>query len=100
MVRSLLIVESWPASEDVTADYDRWSIETHIPEMLRITGFQSARRGQSDTGSVVTVYEIGVAVDIAKANLRKAVEAGLISPPVALQTEPPPEMRYVTLDGE
>lgn len=100
MVSSLLIVESRPASQDVAADYDRWSIETHIPEMLRVTGFQSARRGRSDSGSVITVYEIGVAVDIAKANLRRAVEAGLISPPVALQTEPPPQMRYVALDGE
>jgi hypothetical protein len=74
--------------------------QVHVPEMLTIDGFVSARRWQTDGESSVTLYEIDTDVDTARTNLRAAFAEGRMSKPVAVETEPPPVMRYLSLVSE
>ncbi|WP_396912286.1 hypothetical protein [Mycolicibacterium sp.] len=97
MIQSLLFVESRPVSSDLVDDYHRWHEHTHIPEMLRVEGFVSARRWQTDGESFVTLYEIETDIETAKANLKAAVQAGRMSKPVAVELNPPAVMRYLSL---
>jgi hypothetical protein len=101
MVKSVLIVESKPESPQRVDEYHRWHDETHIPEMLKIDGFVSARRWQTDNDeSFITIYEIDTDIDTAKANLRAAFQSGQMSKPVAVETTPPAVMRYLSLVSE
>lgn len=101
MAKALLLVESKPASADKVDEYHSWHDSTHIPEMLSIDGFVSARRWQADDGaSFITLYEIDTDIDTARANLKAALQAGQISRPVVVQTQPPPVQRYLTFVGE
>jgi hypothetical protein len=100
MSKSLLFVETKPASADVVEDYHRWHDEVHLPEMLAVEGFVSARRWQTDGDSFVTLYEIDTDIETARANLRAAVDKGRMSKPVAVETNPPPVMRYLSLLNE
>lgn len=92
----LLIVESEPTSPEAREAYLQWQADTHVPEMLTVDGFASARRYSTAGHSCVTVYELSVDVDTAQANLQSAVAAGRISKPVAMKLDPPPRMAYVT----
>ena len=100
MAKSLLFVESKPASADVVEEYHRWHDEIHVPEMLTIDGFVAARRWQTDAESFITLYEIDTDVDTARTNLRAAFAAGRMTKPVAVETEPPAVMRYLSLVSE
>jgi hypothetical protein len=100
MTKSLLFVESKPASPDVVEEYHRWHDQVHVPEMLTIDGFVSARRWQTDGESFVTLYEIDTDVDTARTKLRAAFAEGRMSKPVAVETQPPPVMRYLSLVNE
>jgi hypothetical protein len=100
MTKSLLFVESKPASAEVVEEYHRWHDQVHVPEMLTIDGFVSARRWRTDGESFITLYEIDTDVDTARTNLRAAFAEGRMSKPVAVETEPPPVMRYLSLVSE
>jgi hypothetical protein len=100
MSKSLLFVESKPASADVVEQYHHWHDDVHIPEMLAVDGFVSARRWQTDGESFVTLYEIDSDIDTARTNLRAALDGGRMSKPVAVETNPPPVMRYLRLVNE
>jgi hypothetical protein len=55
--------------------YHTWHEQTHIPEMLTIDGFVTARRWQADNGeSFSTLYEIDTDVDTDRANLKAAFQ--------------------------
>ena len=71
MTKSLLFVESKPASPELVEEYHRWNDQVHVPEMLTIDGFVSARRWQTDGESFVTLYEIDTDVDTARTNVRR-----------------------------
>ena len=97
MAKTLLFVESKPASPEQVDEYHEWHESTHIPEMLSVDGFVSARRWQADDGeSFITLYEI----DTARANLKAALQAGQMSRPVVVQLQPPPVQRYLTFVDE
>jgi hypothetical protein len=101
MAKTLLLVESKPISPQLADEYHKWHEQTHIPEMLSVDGFVSARRWQADNGeSFVTLYEIDTDADTARANLKAALQGGQMSKPVAVETQPPPVMRYLSLVGE
>ena len=97
MTKSLLFVESKPASAELIDEYHRWHDQVHVPEMLTIDGFVSARRWRTDGDSFITLYEIDTDVDTARTNLRAAFAEGRMTKPVAVQTDPPPVMRYLSL---
>jgi hypothetical protein len=100
MAKSLLFVESTPEAPDRVEEYHRWHERVHVPEMLAIDGFVSARRWKTDGESFVTLYEIDADIDTARTNLRAALDDGRMSKPVAVQTNPPPVMRYMSLVNE
>jgi hypothetical protein len=100
MTKSLLFVESKPASADLVEEYHRWHDQVHVPEMLTIDGFVSARRWHTDGESFITLYEIDTDVDTARTNLRAAFAEGRMTKPVAVETEPPAVMRYLSLVSE
>ncbi|BBX47200.1 hypothetical protein GCM10009641_13980 [Mycobacterium cookii] len=101
MAKALLFVESKPASPEQVDDYHAWHESTHIPEMLSVDGFVSARRWHADDGeSFITLYEIDTDVETARANLKAALQAGQMSRPDVVQLQPPPVQRYLTFVGE
>jgi hypothetical protein len=101
MAETLLFVESKPVSTHLVDEYHAWHEQTHIPEMLTIDGFVSARRWQPDGGeSFITLYEIDTDVDTARANLKAAFQGGRMSKADVVETEPPAVMRYLSLVGE
>ena len=100
MTKSLLFVESKPASAELVEEYHRWHDQVHVPEMLTIDGFVSARRWQTDGESFITLYEIDADVDTARTNLRAAFAEGRMTKPVAVETEPPAVMRYLSMVSE
>ena len=101
MAKTLLLVESRPESAELVEEYHKWHEQIHLPEMLSVDGFVSARRWQADDGGLfVTLYEIDADIDTARANLTAALRDGRMSKPVAVQTKPPPVMRYLSLVGE
>jgi hypothetical protein len=99
MSTSLLFVESTPEPGKLD-EYHRWHDEIHVPEMLGISGFVSARRWRTDGDSFVTLYTIDTDVETAKANLKSAFASGKMSPPVAVRTDIPALMRYLSLISE
>jgi hypothetical protein len=101
MPKSVLLVETRPESPQLVDDYNKWHDDVHIPEMLTIEGFSSARRWRAEDGeSFITLYEIDTDVDTAKANLRAAYQSGRMSKPVAVEAQPPPILRYFSLVSE
>jgi len=100
MATGVLIVQSQPSSHEHLADYEDWYDKKHIPEMLAIDGFVSARRMQSlDGESFIVIYEIDVDVETAKANLATVQGSGTMSKPVGVCLDPPPTVQYFTEVG-
>jgi hypothetical protein len=96
MAKGILLVETSLSSPAAAAEYHTWYDEIHLPEMLGVEGFVSARRFESLDGmSFVAVYEIETDVETAKANLAAAQAAGTMSTPVGVRRDPPPSVRYL-----
>lgn len=100
MAQSLLFVESRPAAPELADEYHRWHDEVHLPEMLTIDGFVSARRWATDGDTFITLYEIDTDVETARANVRAAFGSGRMSPPDPVQTDPPATQRWLGLISE
>jgi hypothetical protein len=96
MPKGTLLVHSRPSSPDDADTYHRWYDETHIPELLAVEGFTSARRLQAEDGeSFLVVYEVDD-IEGAKAAMASARAAGSMSPPEGLQLDPPPTVQWFT----
>jgi hypothetical protein len=95
MPNGLMIVESSPASPEQLAEFNAWYDEQHIPEILKVPGFISARRFKSANGdSFIAVYEIEGELADAQAALRAAQQSGAMTAPSGVQLDPPPNVRY------
>jgi hypothetical protein len=96
MAHGLLIVESRPASPEQAVAYHHWYENKHIPEMLQLDGFVSARRLEplADDDGFVTLYEIEGDVEAAKTALMQALSSGAMSRPEGVRLDPPPTARY------
>lgn len=91
----LLIVQSVPSSPEDAVAYHSWYDEVHLPEILGLDGFASARRLSAlDRGSFVAVYEIDGDVEVAKATLAAAQASGSMSRPVGVLMDPPPTVQW------
>ena len=101
MVKALLFVESRPKSPEHLDEYHEWQDEVHLPEMLTIDGFVSARRWKPEGGDTfITLYDIDTDVETAAANLKAAFATGKLSKTVGVETDPPAIRRYLSLIGE
>jgi hypothetical protein len=95
MTTGVLIVQSQPSSPEQLADYEDWYDKKHIPEVLAIEGFVSARRLRLlDGETFVVIYEIDTDVETAKANLATMQASGAMSKPVGVCLDPPPTVQY------
>jgi hypothetical protein len=97
----ILVVQSRPSSLEEAADYHRWYVDVHVPEMLKVDGVVSVRRLEAiDGGSFLAVYEINGDVAQAKEALANAQRSGSMSRPVSLQLDPRPTMQWFRDMGE
>jgi hypothetical protein len=60
MAKGLILVESRPSSPDREQEYNTWYDEIHLPELVALDGFVSARRLRpvDGDGPYVALYEI------------------------------------------
>jgi hypothetical protein len=98
MTSGVLIVESKAESPEQTKAYRDWYERTHVPEVLAIDGFASARLFAPLAGdSLLAIFELDADVETAKANLYAAQRSGALSRPVGMQLDPPPSVRYLSV---
>lgn len=100
MPRGILFVESRPSSPERTEEYNRWYNEVHIPDVLRVPGFRSARRFApvDGEGPFVAVYEIeGDDLHAVFAGLAEAAQRGDVPISDAMEMDPPPSVRLLEL---
>jgi hypothetical protein len=92
--KGILLVQSRPSSADDADAYHRWYDDTHLPEILGVDGFVSARRlAALDGESFLVVYEIDD-IDRAKAAMAAARSSGSMSAPMGVQLDPPPTVQW------
>jgi hypothetical protein len=95
MAGGVMIVETAPSSPEELIAYHEWYDTVHVPEILKVDGFVSARRLESvDGNGFIAIYEIDGDVEAAKANLAAAQSSGTMSRPVGVRLDPPPSVRY------
>lgn len=60
MARGIILVESRPSSPDRDQEYNTWYDEVHLPQLVALDGFVSARRLRpvNGEGPYVAIYEI------------------------------------------
>ena len=103
MAKAILYVESRPVSDERLDDYHQWYNETHLPEVVAVPGFVSARRFESadNGGSFVAIHEIDDEdPDAVVAALGEAAGAGRLQMSDAIQMDPPPSMTLMKLIAE
>ena len=100
MEQGILYVETWPSSPERTDEFHRWYDEVHLAEVVRIPGILAARRYDPvrPDGGYVAIYELECddLRDVVRAINRTIAEGGFEMSD-ALQTDPPPVMRLLTL---
>lgn len=92
-----MLVETWPASAERAAAYHQWYNETHMRETVGVDGFVSARRFApvGHDGPFIAVYEIDADdIEEARDRLTAFLRSDRSSPPVDVQMDPPPVVRY------
>jgi hypothetical protein len=95
VARGVYVVRARPVSADRDGELNEWYDGAHVPELLAVPGFVSARRyrrvGDDGGPEYLAVYEIE-ADDLAApvAELRRRSAAGETTRSDALQLDPPP----------
>ena len=96
MARGIILVESWPSSPEREQEYNTWYDEIHLPELVALDGFVSARRLRpvDGDGPYVALYEIEG--DNLQAVLDNMIaNAGKLHMSDALQLDPAPIPRLL-----
>jgi hypothetical protein len=96
MPKGIMYVESAPVSPNREAEYHKWYNEIHLPEIMSIDGFVSARRFApvDGNGRFVAIYELEADdLEAAQARLLEAGQSGQMSSLELLQMDPPPVPR-------
>ncbi len=101
MAMGIIYVETRPSSPDREQEYNTWYDEVHIPELLALDGFVSARRLRpvDGNGPNVALYEIEG--DDLQAILDNMIaNAGQLHMSDALQLDPRPIPRLLEVTAE
>jgi hypothetical protein len=95
MARGILYVESHPVSPERADEYNKWYDEVHIPEIVALDGFVSARRfAPNGDGPYIAIYEIEADdVQGAMGVLGEAASSGKMQMSDAMRMDPPPTIR-------
>ncbi|GAB7143772.1 DUF4286 family protein [Mycobacterium riyadhense] len=101
MAKGIIHVESRPSSPDRDQEYNTWYDEVHIPELVALDGFVSARRLRpvDGDGPYVALYEIE-ADDLQTVLQNMLDNARNLHMSDALQFDPPPVMRLLEVTSE
>ncbi|OBA81566.1 hypothetical protein A9W99_02860 [Mycobacterium sp. 1164966.3] len=101
MAKGIIHVETRPSSPDRDQEYNTWYDEVHLPELVALDGFVSARRLRpvDGDGPYLALYEIEgddlqAILDNMRANARRLHMSD------ALQLDPPPVMRLLEVTTE
>ena len=77
MIDGMLIVESNAETPQQVGAYRTWYKQIHVPEVLAIDGFASARLfAPLDGDSLVSIFELDADVGTAKVNLPRGAKVG------------------------
>lgn len=101
MAKGIIHVETRPSAPDREQEYNAWYDEVHIPELLALDGFVSARRLRpvDGEGPYLALYEIEG--DDLQAILDNMVaNADQLHMSDALQLDPRPVMRLLEVTSE
>jgi hypothetical protein len=96
MAKGIILVESWPSSPEREQEYNTWYDDIHLPELVALDGFVSARRLRpvDGDGPYVALYEIES--DNLQAVLDNMIaNAGKLHMSDALQLDPAPIPRLL-----
>jgi hypothetical protein len=96
MPKGIMYVESAPVSPDREAEYHKWYNEVHLPEILSVEGFVSARRFApvDGNGPFVAIYEVDTDdLQAAAERLYALGQSGQMSSLELLNMNPPPVPR-------
>lgn len=96
---TILHVETWPASPDRATEYNTWYDEVHIPQVLALDGFVSARRYAplADGDPYITEFELSGDPQAAITAVTTAGASGQLTMSDAMQLDPRPRMRLMRL---
>lgn len=103
MPKGVIYVESRPSSPEREAEYNTWYDEIHLPDLLALDGFVSARRLRpvGEDGPYVALYEIeGDDLQAIVANVMASGRRGEIRLSDALMRDPAPIMRLFEVTTE
>ncbi len=98
MARGALLIESHPSSPDRADEFSKWYEEVHIPEVLALEGFVSARRLRAldGNGPFISLFEIeGDDLHAVARGLFSAARNGTFAMSDSMQMDPPPVMRFL-----
>ncbi|HEY8524915.1 MAG TPA: hypothetical protein VIL48_08140 [Acidimicrobiales bacterium] len=97
MPKGIMLVESWPSAPEKADDFQAWYAETHIPDVLKVEGFLSARLFRpTEDGPFVAVYEVERDdLSTAVTALGEAFARGEMVMSDLLQMDPPPNIRIL-----
>ncbi|ORJ55547.1 DUF4286 family protein [Mycobacterium simiae] len=99
--KGIILVESRPSSPERDQEYNTWYDEVHLPELVALDGFVSARRLRpvNGDGPYVAIYEIEG--DDLQAVLHNMIaNAGRLTMSDALQLDPAPIPRLLQTTTE
>jgi hypothetical protein len=96
MPRGIVYVESMPVAPDREAEYHKWYNDIHLPEIVAVDGFVSARRFApvDGNGPFVAIYELDT--DDLKAAQKRMFAlgpSGQMSSLDEVRLDPPPVTR-------
>lgn len=99
MHKGILVVQTRPSAPDREPEYNDWYNNVHLPELLAVPGFRSARRyrlvddaaSESDQPRCIAIYDLE-AEDVMDPirELQRRARTGEIHQSDALQTDPAP----------
>ena len=100
MAKGIVYVETRPATPERAAEYNTWYDEVHLPEVVAVDGFVSARRYApvNDDGPYVAMYEIeGDDLQAILQGMLEVAGGGGFRMSDAMQADPPPTIRLLEL---
>ena len=103
MAKGILLVESRPSAPERAAEFNEWYESVHMPEVLALDSFVSARRFRPVRPGepYVAVYEIDADdVTAAAKGVFAAAQSGAFNMSDSMQFDPPPAMRILELTAE
>ena len=96
MAKGIILVESRPSAPERDQEYNTWYDEVHLPQLVALPGFVSARRFRPVDGDApyVAIYEIE-GDDLQGVLDNMIANAGRLTMSDALQLDPAPIPRLL-----